>query len=353
MQAQRTAFVTGGSGFIGGRLVRRLVSEGWKVRALARSERAAAAVRELGAEPAPGDLTDANAMAAGADGAAVAFHLAAHLGQWGPRTEFERGNVTGTENALAACARAGVGRFVHCGTEAALMAGEPLVNVDESAPLRPDSSPLLGDQGAGRGGGARADREGFRRVRASAPRVGGGGHDAPTRDPGRRRERPLRLDRRRRSSHVYDPCRQRGRGASARRGARSSPEAYFVTDGEPVVFRAFVSELISTQGLRPPGRSLPDWAARGVAAASELAWRRLPLKGEPLLTRLAYWLSAHECTLDISKARSELGYEPRRSIAEELAEMREPAWGAGARLGRMRADRLRRGAGPGSRAGIE
>ena len=62
-----------------------------------------------------------------------------------------------------------------------------------------------------------------------------------------------------------------------------------------------------------------------MAAASELAWRRLPLKGEPCSTRLAYWLSAHECTLDISKARSELGYEPRRSIAEELAEMREPA----------------------------
>ena len=34
------------------------------------------------------------------------------------------------------------------------------------------------------------------------------------------------------------------------------------------------------------------------------------LRGEPPLTRLAYWLSAHECTLDISKARSELGYEP-------------------------------------------
>src|SRR6185312_15334837 len=41
-----------------------------------------------------------------------------------------------------ACARAGVARFVHVGTEAALMAGEPLVQVDETAPLRPDS-PVL------------------------------------------------------------------------------------------------------------------------------------------------------------------------------------------------------------------
>src|SRR5207247_9332095 len=58
------------------------------------------------------------------------------------REGFERGNVTGTENALEACRSAGVRRFVHVGTEAALLAGQPLVNVDETAPLRPDS-PVL------------------------------------------------------------------------------------------------------------------------------------------------------------------------------------------------------------------
>ena len=69
----------------------------------------------------------------------VAFHLAAHLGEWGAWEDFERGNVVGTRNVLAACEEAGVKRFVHCGTEAALMAGEPLIHVDETAPLRPDS----------------------------------------------------------------------------------------------------------------------------------------------------------------------------------------------------------------------
>jgi nucleoside-diphosphate-sugar epimerase len=58
---------------------------------------------------------------------------------WSAWEEFERGNVEGTRNALTACEEAGVRRFVHCGTEAALMAGEPLVRVDETAPLRPDS----------------------------------------------------------------------------------------------------------------------------------------------------------------------------------------------------------------------
>lgn len=133
----KRAFVTGGSGFIGRRLVRRLVEGGADVRALARSEASAGAVEALGARAVRGDLSDVDALAAGAGDCDVAFHLAAHLGQWGSPEGFERGNVKGTENALAASARAGVGRFVHCGTEAALMAGRPLVEVDETAPLRP------------------------------------------------------------------------------------------------------------------------------------------------------------------------------------------------------------------------
>ena len=137
-----SAFITGGSGFIGGRLVRRLVAEGARVRALARSESSAAAVAELGAEPVRGDLSDPAAMAVGAEGCDVTFHLAAHLGQWGTREEFVRGNVTGTENALEASRRAGVRRFVHCGTEAGLLVGDPLVDADETLPLRPDSKVL-------------------------------------------------------------------------------------------------------------------------------------------------------------------------------------------------------------------
>ena len=136
------AFLTGGSGFIGGRLIERLRGEGHGVRALARSDAAAERVRERGAEPVRGDLSDVAAMRAGADGCELAFHAAATLGDWGRREDFERGNVEGTDNVLRAAREAGVRRFVHVGTEAALMAGQPLVEVDETVPLRPDSPAL-------------------------------------------------------------------------------------------------------------------------------------------------------------------------------------------------------------------
>ncbi len=318
-----TAFVTGGSGFIGGKLVQRLAAEGHAVRALARSDAAAEKVAALGAEPVRGDLADPAALTAAADGADVAFHLAAHLGEWGPWEDFERGNLVGTRNVLAACEEAGVGRFVHCGTEAALMAGEPLVNVDETAPLRPDSrAPYPATKAKAEQAVRAAAREGFGTV-VLRPRfvwgkgdttllpemvkaveagrfawVGGGRNITAT-------------------THVDNVV--EGLILAAAKGRPG--KAYFVTDGEPVVFREFVSALLRTQGVEPPGRSLPAWSVAPMARVCEAAWKLLPLPGEPPMTAFRSWLLTQECTIDISKARGELGYSPIIDRKQGLAEL--------------------------------
>jgi nucleoside-diphosphate-sugar epimerase len=307
------------------------VAEGWTVRALSRSERSAAAVAEHGAQPVRGDLSDPDAMAEAAQGCAVAFHLAAHLGQWGKREEFERDNVTGTENALEACARAGVRRFVHCGTEAALMAGEPLVNVDETAPRRPDSKALYSATKArAEEAVLRANREGFETVSLRPRFVWGAGDTTllPAIAAMVRQGRFAWIDgggHLTSITHVDNVV--EGLLLAAERGRAG--EVYFVTDGEPVVFREFLSELIRSQGLDPPTRSVPGWVARLAAPAAEGLWRALPLKGEPPVTRFAYWVSAQECTIDISKARRDLGYEPPVSKEQGLSELRTAGAPAG------------------------
>ena len=210
-----TAFVTGGSGFIGGALIRRLLDEGWGVRALARSERSAAAVRELGAEPLSGDLDNVAAMRSGAQGADVFFHAAASLGDWGTREYFEQANVQGTRNALAAAREAGAGRFVHVGTEAAVTDGQPLVRIDETKPLTPDSKALYCATKA-RAEQAVRDSEGIEWV-VIRPRLVWGPGDTTIRpslveaiESG-----PLCVDRRRRPPHQHDPREQRRGRADA------------------------------------------------------------------------------------------------------------------------------------------
>jgi nucleoside-diphosphate-sugar epimerase len=325
--AMPTSFVTGGSGFIGGRLIERLAGDGGKVRALARSDAAAARVESLGAEAVRGDLADRASLAAAASGCQIAFHLAAQLGEWGPWEEFERGNVEGTRNALAACEEAGVRRFVHCGTEAALMAGEPLVEVDETAPLRPDSrAPYPATKARAEQAVRDASREGFETVvlrprfvwgkgdttllpeMVSTVRAGkfawvGGGRNVTD------------------TAHVDNVV--EGLVLAAEKGRPG--EAYFLTDGRRVVFREFVTEMLRTQGVEPPDRSLPAWTAAPMARLCESAWKLLPLKGEPPMSTFRSWILTQECTIDTSKARTELGYRPLVSHEEGLAEMSDRA----------------------------
>jgi nucleoside-diphosphate-sugar epimerase len=318
------AFVTGGSGFIGGRLIERLVSDGHTVRGLARSEAAAERIRARGGEPVAGDLSDVDAMRAGATGCELAFHAAAMLGDWGRREDFERGNVDGTRNALTACAGAGVRRFVHVGTEAALLAGQPLVRVDETAPLRPDSPVLYSSTKAK---AERlvldANRDGFETVVVRPRFVWGRGDTTllPTMSQMVRSGRWAWIgggQHRTSTTHVDNTV--EGLMLGAQRGRPGN--AYFVTDGEPVVFREFVTELLRTQGVEPPNRTIPAPVAGALASAGETAWGLLPLPGRPPLTRFAYWASSQECTIRIDKAREQLGYSPVRTREEGMAELR-------------------------------
>jgi nucleoside-diphosphate-sugar epimerase len=317
------AFVTGGSGFIGGALIRRLVAEGWDVHALVRSEASAQKVTALGAKAIAGDLADVPSMAVGAQYCEIAFHCAAHLGDWGTREEFERGNVQGTRNALAAARQAGLRRFVHVGTEAALLAGKPLVEVDERAPLRFDS-PALYSSTKARAEEAviEANHNGLETVVVRPRFVWGRGDTTllPLLTEAVRSGRFAWIGgghHRTSTTHIDNTV--HGLMLAAERGAPGG--VYFVTDGEPVVFRDFITRLLATQGVEAPTRSVPTPLARAVAATSEAAWRLLPLPGRPPLTRLTVWVSGLETTLDITRAREELGYAPVRTIDQGLAEM--------------------------------
>lgn len=318
--ADRTAFVTGASGFIGGALAESLIADGWSVRALSRSEEAATKVAAVGAEPVRGDLDSAVAISEGAAGCEIAFHAAALPAEWGALGEFERANVLGTGNALSGCRAAGVRRFVHVGTEAAHFAMEPLVQIDESEPLRPDSPVMYSATKARAEELVRAANGGGFETVVMRPRlvwgpgdvtvlpgfvdaveagrfswIGGGRHLTST-------------------THIDNVV--HGLRLVAAEGRPG--DAYFVTDGEPVVFREFITALLATRGVTPPDRNVPRSAARVAAVGCEALWRRLPLPGRPPLTRLAWFLTANETTIISTKARSELGYEPVITVAEGL-----------------------------------
>ena len=320
-----SAFVTGGSGFVGGRLVERLVRDGWTVAALARSDRAADTVRTRGADPVRGDLSDASTLVRGMKGADVCFHAAAKVEDFGPWREFVAGNVEGTRNVLRACRAAGVPRAVHVSTEAVLMHGQPLVFADESYPLALRSpAPYSRSKALGEMVVLEESRDGLEAMIVRPRFVWGRGDTTllPLLVEGTRSGRFRWVGGGRRltsTTHIDNTVEGLVKAAEHGRGGR----AYFVTDGDPVVFRDFVGDLIATQGVTPPTGSVPAPVARALAAAGETAWKLLPLSGAPPLTRFAAWVASLECTLDDHRARSELGYQPVTSREDGMRELRD------------------------------
>lgn len=315
------AFVTGGSGFVGRNLIRRLRSEGVAVAALARSEAAANSVAALGAVPVRGDLAEPQSMASGMQGCDVVFHAAATVEDWGPHELFWQINVVGTENTLAAARAAEVGCFVHVGTEAVYATGrDAMQGLNEQRPL-PDNPlpryPLTKGEAERR---VLAANSAAMRCISVRPRLIWGRDDTSVLpkilaqveagkfvwpDHGRALTS---------TCHVDNVC--EGLWLAAQRGRGG--EAYFVSDGEPRTYRDFLGRQMRAHGYAEPTKSVPLWLAARFARTAEWLWENLPLRGAPPVHRLMIELGAKPVTVDDQKARQELGYRPVIQVDEVL-----------------------------------
>lgn len=115
--------VTGGSGVVGTAVVRHLVEGGHEVRALARSDSAAASLDDLGAEPLLGDLLDPSSLNRLVESCDWVFNIAG-VNELSPKhpDRLWRANVEGAGLVMEACREAGVARLIH--TSSAVTIGE-------------------------------------------------------------------------------------------------------------------------------------------------------------------------------------------------------------------------------------
>jgi nucleoside-diphosphate-sugar epimerase len=247
-------------------------------------------------------------------GADAVVHCAAYVEDWGPWRDYWRYNVDATKRMLKAAKDARVKRFVHIGTEAALFYGQNMRNVDETYPLALNSPFPYSRTKAHAEKAVRAasdPQHGFETI-VVRPRFVWGPDDK-TLLPAIR----MMVDHgafawigggRNRSSTTYIGNLAYAIELALDKGRPG--EAYFVLDGPPVLFREFLPRLTHAAGFELPDREVPGWLARGLAYVSEKAWRTLPLKGRPPLTRFAANIMSRDCILDDTKARREMGYDP-------------------------------------------
>ena len=126
--------VTGGTGFLGGALVRRLLGDGVPVRVLARPSRRADELESRGAEVVRGELGDPEAVERAFRGIELVYHVAAKVDSAGTISDFFETNVGGTERVLATCHEQGVRRVVYESSIAVYGLVKNSERIDESTP---------------------------------------------------------------------------------------------------------------------------------------------------------------------------------------------------------------------------
>jgi nucleoside-diphosphate-sugar epimerase len=323
------AFVTGGSGFVGKHLLAALSKRGTPARALARSPASVQAVRDAGGEPWEGELLDVERLRSGMEGCDTVFHAAAHVKMSGPRAAFHEVNVRGTEAVLEAARVAGVKRFVHVSTEAVLVDGGPMVNLVETRPLpeRP-VGPYPSTKGEAERRVLQVNSADFTTV-AVRPRLVWGPGDTTVLPSLVAAVKAGRFRWMGGGHYLTSTCHVanavEGLLLAAEKG--QGGQAYFVTDGAPVEFRAFVTSLLKTQGVEAGDKSVPTALAAMLAVTGDFVWDLLGLKSAPPLSRTELLLVGQEVTVSDEKARTELGYAPVVSREEGLRALATPAGG--------------------------
>lgn len=310
-------FLTGGTGFVGGALLRRLVNDGREVRALVRGDGGREAVAAVGAEAVIGDVADPESLRLGMEGCATVFH-AAGLNAFCLRdpTPLFRVNVEGSVGVIRAAAAAGVGRVVYTSSAAALGEAHGTVGSEQSV-----------HRGSFITAYERSKHEAEQAVMAEASRLGvdvvcvdPSSVQGPGRVGGTARiligflTGRLRFAVDTRLSIVYvDDC-VAGHLLAEERGA--SGERY-VLNGAVLSVREAVAILEGITGLRRRVRYLPGWTVKAVGRVVGGGAFLLGRDRAPFCSEMARAL-LHGHTYDGSRAARELGlqYTP---VEEALA----------------------------------
>lgn len=320
--------VTGGGGFLGSAIAWLLVQRGDRVVSLSRHRYPRLA--SLGVEQIQGDIADLRAVEHAMTGCDLVFHVAAKAGLWGKYEEYHRANVTGTENVLTCCRKLQVRRLVHTSSPSVVFTGKDMEGVDESVPYAEHfeahypRTKAMAERLVREANGPELATVALRPHLIWGPEDN---HLVPRILARGRAGKLLRIGRANKLiDSIYIDNAADAHLLAADRLSPGSPiagKAYFLSNDEPWPVWHLINAILAADDIPPVTRTIPSWLAYSVGWLMEKTFWLLRKQGEPPMTRFLARELATAHWFNIRAAREELGYEPRVSIEEGLARLRE------------------------------
>jgi oxidoreductase len=312
--------VTGGSGFLGGRLAQMLAECGDTVRVLARPGNDLRHLANSQCEIITGSLSDVEGLSRAVRGATHIYHCAGCSTDWAPWPVYHEANVAGVQNLLRAAAEApDLRRFLHVSTTDVY--GYPRDPCEESHPLTDTGLPYNRSKCMGETAVWEAARERDLPVTVVRPAtIYGPRGTAFATDIARLIRQGLMA--------VIDGGRSKGGFCYVDNAARAIIQAataretigraYNLADGTGATWRTYVDALADGLGERRPWIDLPSALAFPMARMMETP-HHLRVPGRPLLTRHAVYLLSRSQEYPIERAQREFGMAPAVSFEEGIA----------------------------------
>ena len=315
--------VTGATGFLGGRLVRRLRVDGAEVIAAGRDGARGAQLAAKGIRFLQADLAGlSQACRAGGIAAVDAVvHAAALSSAWGSRAAFREANVDGTRHALDLARSLGARRFLFVSSPSLTFRFRDQHGIREADALPPPVNAYAWSKGVAEAL-VRAER-GMGTIILRPRAIYGAGDAALLPRLIRAAEAgPLPLLRGGRAvtqlTHVDDVTEAIARALAA--PPQADGRIYHITGPETLPLTDIIAEACSRAGVRLRWRAVPWPLASAAAGMAEALAHLRPGRPEPRITRYGLGLLAFSQVLDTAAAARDLGFVPRISFAEGLDE---------------------------------
>jgi 2-alkyl-3-oxoalkanoate reductase len=271
----------------------------------------------------PGDLSNTDFVRQ-LPAAEVVIHAAALSSPWGKYDDFYAANVLATQNLLDYALNNHVRRLVYISTPSVYTTSRPRLNIRESEPLpQKQAHPYAQTKWKAEKLVNQAARQGLETI-ILRPRAIIGRGDLTIMPRLLRANQTGRLQIIGNGNTLADLTSVvnvvEAVKLSLQAPASALGETYNLSNGEPVNLWTTIEQILNRLGMKLNRKKMPFRVALGLASVLEMLARLHPAAPEPSLTRQGVMALACSATLDISKARQLLGYQPVQSTSEAMEE---------------------------------